>query len=127
MRYYENCQKTITEAQADQSMNETMIDLLQKNRGDRRVTKKSRGKHVEVCVIVNTEPVGNHVSDSSSEEENVDDGTMWKICPVKWIDLTKNGGIWVQCNICDDYICPNCYRANDVKEDEDFYCSICSN
>ena len=75
--------KPITEAQTDQSLNETLIDLLQKNRGDKRVTKKSRGKRVRAGVIVNTEPGANYVSDSSSEEENVDDGTMWKICSVK--------------------------------------------
>ena len=75
--------KTITEAQADQSLNETLIDLLQKNRGDKRVTKKSRGERVRAGVIVNTELGANYVSDSSSEEENVDDGTMCKICSVK--------------------------------------------
>ena len=92
--------KTITEAQADQSLNETLIDLLQKNRSDKRVTKKSRGERVRAGVIVNTELGANYVSDSSSEEENVDDGTMCKICSVKWIDLTENSGIWVQCDIC---------------------------
>ena len=64
-------------------MNETLIDLLQRNRGDKRVTKKSRGKHVEAGVIVNTEQAANYVSNSNSEEEDVDDGTACKICSFK--------------------------------------------
>ena len=119
--------KTITEAQVDQSMNETLIDLLQRNRGDKRVTKKSRGKHVEAGIIVNTEPAANYVSDSNSQEEDVDDGTVCKICSFKWIDLTENSSMWVQCDICDDYICRNCYTDDDLKDDEDFYCYICLN
>ena len=119
--------KTITEAQVDQSMNETLIDLLQTKHGDKCVIKKSWGKHVEAGIIVNTEPAANYVSDSSSEEEDEDDGTVCKICSIKWIDLTENSSIWVQCDICGDYICPNCYRDDDLKDDEDFYCYICSN
>ena len=53
--------------------------------------------------------------------------TVCKICSAKWIDLTENSGIWVHCDICDDYICPNCYTDDDLKDDEDFYCYICSN
>ena len=98
--------KTITEAQVDQSMNETLIDLLQTKHGDKCIIKKSWGKHIEAGIIANTEPAANYVSDSSSEEEDEDDGTVCKICSVKWIDLTENSGIWVHCDIRDDYICP---------------------
>ena len=82
--------KTITEAQVDQSMNETLIDLLQTKHGDKCVIKKSWGKHVEAGIIVNTEPAANYVSDSSSEEEDEDDGTVCKICSIKW----SNGLTW---------------------------------
>ena len=38
--------RTITGAQADRSMNETLIDLLQRNRGEKRGGKRLRGKWI---------------------------------------------------------------------------------
>ena len=32
-----------------------------------------------------------------------------KICKIPWIELTEKCGNWVQCAICDEYICPKRY------------------
>ena len=34
-------------------------------------------------------------------------------------------GDWVQCDICDEYICLKCYEKRDISADDDFICSIC--
>ena len=61
-------------------------------------------------------------SESSNDEscdEEEDDGTTCKICKIHWIELTERCGDWVQCDICDEYICPKCYDERDISADDD--------
>ena len=59
-------------------------------------------------------------NDESSDEEE-DDGTNCKICKIPWIELTEKCGDRVKCDICDEYICPNCYDKRDTPADDDFF------
>ena len=61
--------------------------------------------------------------ESSTEEENdeEDDGTTCNVCKISWIELTKKCGDQVQCNICDEYICPKCYGKRDISADDDLF------
>ena len=47
-------------------------------------------------------------NDESSDEEG-DDGTACKICKIPWIELREKCRDWVQCYICEEYACLNCY------------------
>ena len=63
-------------------------------------------------------------NDESSDKEE-DDGTTCKTCKIPWIEQTEKCRDWVQCDICDEYICPKCYDKRDISADDDFFCSIC--
>ena len=54
----------------------------------------------------------NNLAESSNDDTNnkeEDDGTTCKICKIPWIELREKCGDSVQCHICDEYTCPNCY------------------
>ena len=52
------------------------------------------------------------LNDESRDQENCE--TTCKICKTPWIELIKKCGDWVQCNICDEYICQKCYDMRDM-------------
>ena len=64
-----------------------------------------------------------NLAESSNGESNdeEDDGTITcKVCKIPPIVLAEKYGDWVQCDICDEYICPK-----DISADDEFLCSIC--
>ena len=117
-------------------MNETLI-LLQQNRaenvwGQRKMKEVPSG----TGTIVNEEipqdekqpsrqynNLAESLNDESSNEQE-DDVTAYKMCKTPWIELTEKCGDWVQWNICNEYICPNCYDKRDISANDDFFCSI---
>ena len=62
--------------------------------------------------------------ESSVEEEG--DGTTCSICKILWVELMEKCGDWVQCDICDEYICPKCYDKRDISADDDFFVAFTS-
>ena len=51
----------------------------------------------------------NNFTESSNDEstnEEEDDGTTCNICYIPWIKLTGKCEDWVQCDACDEYVCP---------------------
>lgn len=80
--------QTISDPQVDQSMNETLISLLEEHHGQGKGgTKSYRVKRVEAGVIANRELLGALVKSSKEEE---DDRTVCKIFKVRWINLTES-------------------------------------
>ena len=72
-------------------------------------------------------PQNNNLDESLNDEsgdEEEDDGITYKFCKIPWIELTKKWGDCVQCDICDQYICPKCYDKRDISADDDFFSSI---
>ena len=59
-------------------------------------------------------------SNDESRDEEKDDSPTCKICKIHWIELTEKCGDGVQCDICDEYICPKCYEKRDISDDDDF-------
>ena len=65
----------------------------------------------------------NNLAASSNDESNgegEDDGTTCKICKIPWKELMEKCGYWIQCDICDEYICPKCYEKRNISADDDF-------
>ena len=58
-------------------------------------------------------------NDDSSDEE--DDDTPCKICKVPSIEITDKCKDWIQCDICDEFICPKCYDKRNISADDDFF------
>ena len=54
---------------------------------------------------------------NSDDEEN--DGTTCKICKISSIEVTEKFGDWIECDTCDEYICPKCYDKRDIFADDD--------
>ena len=87
--------------------------------------KRSRGKRVEAGVIANREPLDSVKNGEGEKTE--DDGTIYKICKIRWIDLTQSNGSWGECDLCNDYMCLKCYNVEELNANDDYYCSVCSN
>ena len=41
-----------------------------------------------------------------------------------WIELTVKCRDWVQCVICDEYICLKCYDKANISADANLFCSM---
>ena len=116
-------------------MNERLINLFQQNRAEKVRAKNGRGIKIPSGTVVNEEipqeeqqPVPswqcNNMVESSNDEssdEEEDDGTTCKIWKILWIELMKKCGDWVQCDMCDECICPKCYDKRDISADDDFF------
>ena len=118
---------TIAQENADVSMNEILINLVQQNR-----VKKfwgGRGKKISSAAAVNEEiaqeeqqpgpsrqcsNLAKSPNDESSNKEG-DDDTNCKICKISRIEMTAKCGDWVQCDTCDEYISPKCYDKRHVS------------
>ena len=61
----------------------------------------------------------NNLAESSNDRSSDAEGHDFtcKICEILWIELTD----WVQCDICDEYICPKCYGKRDISADDHFF------
>ena len=77
--------RTVSQENANASLNETFINLLQYNRTERVSEKRGRGKKIPSGTFVNLVKSSN---DESSDEVE-DDGTTCKIWKIPWIELTE--------------------------------------
>ena len=60
--------------------------------------------------------------ESKSEAE---DDVKCKFCPNWWASYKdKNGEQWLQCDLCDEYICPKCLPG-DIDLEDDYNCKDC--
>jgi hypothetical protein len=59
--------------------------------------------------------------EESSDEEQAD--ALCVKCRRRW-QTYKGNGVWVCCDVCDEYVCPKCV-PKDTDMDDDFYCDIC--
>ena len=48
-----------------------------------------------------------------------------KFARSSWIELTEECRDWVQCVICDEYICLKCYDKANISADDNLFCSMC--
>ena len=87
-------------------MNETLTNLLQQNRAGKVEGERGRGKKIPSGTFVNKEisqeeqqpgppRQRNNLTESSNDEEGVDDTTC-QICKSPWLELTKKCGGWIQ-------------------------------
>ena len=80
-------------------MNETLINLLKQNRVQKVAGERGRGKKI---------PSGTVVYEEISQEEQQPDPSRQCNNLAKTSKIEKCAD-WVQCDICDEYICPKSY------------------
>ena len=80
-------------------MNETLKNLLKKNRVQKVAGERGRGKKI---------PSGTVVYEQISQEEQQPD-PLRQCNNLAKPSKTEKCADWVQCDICDEYICPKIY------------------
>ena len=115
--------RTISQESANVSINETLINLLQQNRAEKKLGGKEeeKGRYNQVRLPNDEIPeeeeqlgpsqqynnLAESLNDESSDEKNCE--TTCKVCKTPWIEMTEKYRDWAQCNICDEYVCQKCY------------------
>ena len=90
-------------------MNETLINLLKQNRVQKVAGERGRGKKI---------PSGTVVYEELSQEEQQPDPLRQCNNLAKPSKIEKCAD-WVQCDICDEYICPKSYDKRQTDRDRD--------
>ena len=88
-------------------MNETLINLLKKNRVQKVAGERGRGKKI---------PSGTVVYEQISQEEQQPD-PLRQCNNLAKPSKTEKCADWVQCDICDEYICPKIYDKRERETD----------
>ena len=90
-------------------MNETLINLLKKNRVQKVAGERGRGKKI---------PSGTVVYEQISQEEQQPD-PLRQCNNLAKPSKTEKCADWVQCDICDEYICPKIYDKRERERQTD--------
>ena len=90
-------------------MNETLINLLKQNRVQKVAGERGRGKKI---------PSGTVVYEELSQEEQQPDPLRQCNNLAKPSKIEKCAD-WVQCDICDEHICPKSYDKRQTDRDRD--------